>query len=99
MNLKIKSTENYYGGNNPYGNLSKQGSTRSIKGRIPQIDQFLKEDMYEQLIMLRSEIKILNDDINRTKTKNAIFETQLKQKDTFIEEVIKSTTMVDKAIA
>ena len=55
--------------------------------------------MYEQLIMLRSEIKVLNDDINKTKTKNAIFETQLKQKDSFIDEIIKSTSMVDKAIA
>lgn len=97
--MNLKNTASYYGGLNPYGNLSKHGSTKNIKGRIPQIDQFLKEDMYEQLIMLRSEIKILNEDINRTKTKNAIFETQLQQKDSFIEEIIQSTTMVDKAIA
>jgi hypothetical protein len=30
--------------------------------------------MYDQLVMLRAEIKILNDDIERTKTKNAIFQ-------------------------
>ena len=41
---------------------------------MPTLNQFLKEDMYDQLVMLRSEMKILNSDIEKMRTRNVIYQ-------------------------
>lgn len=65
---------------------------------MPTLNQFLKEDMYDQLVMLRSEMKILNSDIEKMRTRNVIYQNQMLQKDSFIDELLKSTYQVDKSI-
>ena len=66
---------------------------------MPTLNQFLKEDMYDQLVLLRSEMKLLNNDIDKTRARNGIYKNQMKQKDKFIDELLKSTYQVDQSIA
>jgi len=41
----------------------------------------------------------MQDDVTRTKTRNAILQEQLKAKDRFIDELLKSTYMMNQAMS
>lgn len=47
--------------------------------------------MYDKLLVLKSELNALNEENTKLKTKNAIQSDHLKQRDKFIDELLKST--------
>lgn len=76
LNRAYKKTLKYYGGGNPYGNLRKfnleNSARRMIKMYQPTLENFQKEDMYDQLLLQKSQINQLMEEIKNVKTRNLI---------------------------
>lgn len=54
--------------------------------------------MYDKLLVLKSELNALNEENTKLKTKNAIQSDHLKQRDKFIDELLKSTYVMSQAM-
>ena len=50
-----------------------------------------REDIYDSLITLKTELNRVSAENTKVKTKLAIQQDHLKNKDTFIDELLKST--------
>lgn len=58
---------------------------------VQKNELFKKEDMYDQLLLLKNELNRVNDLNTKLKTKGSAKDCQLKNKDKFIDELLKST--------
>lgn len=61
-------------------------------------DYLKKEDIYDSLITLKTELNRVTAENTKAKTKLAIQQDHLKNKDKFIDELLKSTYVMSQAI-
>ena len=61
-------------------------------------DYLKKEDIYDSLITLKTELNRVTAENTKVKTKLAIQQDHLKNKDKFIDELLKSTYVMSQAI-
>ena len=57
-----------------------------------------KEDIYDQLIFQKSKMNQMDEEVTQIKTRNAVLQEQLRAKDKFIDELLKSTYMMNQAM-
>ena len=61
--------------------------------------EFLKkEDIYDQLIIIKMDLNRVQDENTKLRTKNMIQKENLKSKDKFIDELLKSTYVMSQAM-
>ena len=57
-----------------------------------------REDFQDQLMIVKSQLNNANDELTKTKTRNAILQQQLKEKGKFIDELLKSIYLMNQAL-
>jgi hypothetical protein len=85
---------NHYGSRQQhYTNISQKSLHNKKDGllREKSLAAVDKEDLYEQLFILKKELNMLQKDHTKMKTRNQIMQEQLKAKDRLMDEMLKAT--------
>lgn len=84
---------NHYGSRQQYTNISQKSLHNKKDGisRERSLAAIDKEDLYEQLFILKKELNMLQKDHTKMKTRNQIMQEQLKAKDKLMDEMLKTT--------
>ena len=84
---------------NPYA-LQQNGKRRILPDhkKFGFVEGMDKESLQDQLLLVKSQLNNANDELTKTKTRNAILQQQLKEKDKFIDELLKSTYLMNQAL-
>lgn len=64
---------------------------RLSRQAVGNMNRLEREDLFDSLLQVRSDMNRIGDENTRVRTRNAILLQQLKAKNRFIDELLKST--------